>query len=379
MSTKQSPNFFTGLNELRAIAAFGVLVHHIELFKNRDQLASLFDYGIVKHFIGALGKNCVYLFFVLSGFLITYLLLKEKEKNHQVQIKKFYLRRIYRIWPLYYLIIFISFVIIPLINQQIPVYSSVNNYYSEIINDLANYSLTPLLLFLLFLPNFVLPLGYRVAGASQTWSIGVEEQFYLIWPHIVSKFNYRSLLYIFSAITIVLAGLKLLPIPVVQKFLNVLPFEFMAVGAIGAVIYLYHSEIISKYLNNTYAQVLSIVLILVLLFFKIFPQVIQNLGIGILFLILIIQATDNTNRYVIRNKLLDRFGIISYGIYMYHPFVMFLVFPVVNKFFSGSNIIIYNIALYISIPLITVTLSHISYQYFEKYFVNLKDKKFKTV
>src|SRR5690606_26003266 len=75
--------FFSGLNELRAVAAFGVVVHHIEAYKKRDGIESLFD-GALKPFVSLLGKNGVYLFFVLSGFLITYLLLVEINENSKV-------------------------------------------------------------------------------------------------------------------------------------------------------------------------------------------------------------------------------------------------------------------------------------------------------
>jgi peptidoglycan/LPS O-acetylase OafA/YrhL len=72
--------FFNGLNELRAFAALSVIFHHIELFKNSDHINSLLDSIYFSYFIEKLGKNGVYLFFVLSGFLITYLLLLEKGK-----------------------------------------------------------------------------------------------------------------------------------------------------------------------------------------------------------------------------------------------------------------------------------------------------------
>jgi peptidoglycan/LPS O-acetylase OafA/YrhL len=83
--------FFNGLNEIRAFAALSVIFHHIELFKNRDHISSLFESNFFSYFIGTVGKNGVHLFFVLSGFLITYLLLKEKEKCNTIFFKKFFL------------------------------------------------------------------------------------------------------------------------------------------------------------------------------------------------------------------------------------------------------------------------------------------------
>ena len=71
--------YFKGLDELRAIAAFAVVFHHLELFKKREGKFSLYDIPLFKPFISNLGHNGVICFFVLSGFLITYLLLIEKK------------------------------------------------------------------------------------------------------------------------------------------------------------------------------------------------------------------------------------------------------------------------------------------------------------
>ena len=60
--------YFKGLSELRAIAALFVIFHHIELYKHRDGLLSLYD-SFLNYFISHLGKNGVYIFFVLSGLL----------------------------------------------------------------------------------------------------------------------------------------------------------------------------------------------------------------------------------------------------------------------------------------------------------------------
>ena len=86
-----------------------VMVSHIEWAK---KLASLPNIDSVS-FVSQLGDSGVTLFFVLSGFLITYLLLQEKKQTQTIQIKNFYIRRILRIWPLYYLAVFLSFFVLP--------------------------------------------------------------------------------------------------------------------------------------------------------------------------------------------------------------------------------------------------------------------------
>src|SRR5689334_8705907 len=91
--------YLKGLNGIRTIAAFGVLLAHLKLW------ASDLKNTINENPWGPFG---VTMFFALSGFLITYLLLKEKDQsNGKIAIRKFYVRRILRIWPLYFLYLFI--------------------------------------------------------------------------------------------------------------------------------------------------------------------------------------------------------------------------------------------------------------------------------
>jgi len=95
---------FPGLNGIRAIAAMTVLIFHI------DQFLPHFDLKPVFHGPG-MAEYAVTLFFVLSGYLITHLLLLEKEKFQKIDLPKFYIRRILRIWPIYYAVLFIGLLI----------------------------------------------------------------------------------------------------------------------------------------------------------------------------------------------------------------------------------------------------------------------------
>src|SRR5262249_31635128 len=91
--------YFPGLNTLRFLAAFSVLIQHTE---SCPELFGLGNKVILGH-LCLTGHDSVGLFFVLSGFLITYLLLTEQGHTGRVRVGKFYLRRALRIWPLYYL------------------------------------------------------------------------------------------------------------------------------------------------------------------------------------------------------------------------------------------------------------------------------------
>lgn len=114
--------YFPNLNGLRFIAAFMVIVYHIEQFLSYFGYQNLTRNPVIK-LIGPLG---VELFFVLSGFLITYLILAEEKVTKTISIKDFYIRRILRIWPLYYFVGFLAFFVLPhLAIFNIPIYSDI--------------------------------------------------------------------------------------------------------------------------------------------------------------------------------------------------------------------------------------------------------------
>jgi peptidoglycan/LPS O-acetylase OafA/YrhL len=119
------------------------------------------------------GGNGVPLFFVLSSYLITTLLLREHERQGAIHLRDFYVRRALRIWPLYFTFIAGVFLLAPsgsgaaLHAEALPVY-------------------------LLFLANwsFLLPASAAAAGvAGVLWSVSVEEQFYVLWPLALKRFG----------------------------------------------------------------------------------------------------------------------------------------------------------------------------------------------
>ncbi len=137
---------FQSLDGLRAIAALLVVFGHIELIKQQFGIPNYFEKG---PFIFNLGDLSVTFFFVLSGFLITFLILKEEAINHTISLRNFYLRRILRIWPVYFLILLISLVIIPIdfssilySPEDVPNYS-MNNFLFTQVFFLPNISETP--------------------------------------------------------------------------------------------------------------------------------------------------------------------------------------------------------------------------------------------
>jgi peptidoglycan/LPS O-acetylase OafA/YrhL len=170
--------YFKGLDGLRAIGALSVVFGHIELIKSDFTVPNLLHLPFYKNTSGHLG---VILFFVLSGFLITYLLMVEKNKFKTISIKRFYFRRILRIWPIYYLILLLLLFVFPNI-IQLPY-----NAKPEFANLLDNYP--TLLIFFLMAPNLMCFGIPGIGGGFHLSSIGTEEQFYIFWPWLIKWFK----------------------------------------------------------------------------------------------------------------------------------------------------------------------------------------------
>jgi peptidoglycan/LPS O-acetylase OafA/YrhL len=151
--------YFPGLNGIRAIAALLVVCSHISLSL---EIFGFSDYGGID-----MAGYGVTMFIVLSGYLITYLLLNEYEENKLIDYRKFYMRRILRIWPIYYLSIIIALTCI---------------YFGGHAIDG-----TGLFFYLFMMANVPFVFGGALNLVGQLWSVGVEEQFYLFWPWLFKK------------------------------------------------------------------------------------------------------------------------------------------------------------------------------------------------
>src|ERR1044072_3982975 len=211
------PIYFSGLNGLRAIAAMAVVISHITLNLGEFHL-NPFIFGSFQdgkpQGLNLAGYG-VSIFFVISGFLITYLLQAEKEIQ-PVNIKKFYMRRILRIWPLYY--IYLILVLATLLAFGIAI------------------NLKMLLLYVFFAANVPYVLDTALPLLAHYWSIGVEEQFYLFWPWLNKKTN--ALLTLTLALIIILLGAKISlhlfhPGSLFEAALHVTRFHCMLIGALG--------------------------------------------------------------------------------------------------------------------------------------------------
>jgi peptidoglycan/LPS O-acetylase OafA/YrhL len=368
MKTTQSV-WFPGINGLRFIAASLVILMHLHSSLVNANLPHFYDLPVFYK-----GLYAVSFFFVLSGFLITYLLLQEKETTGKIKVKKFYMRRVLRIWPLYFIIVIIGLIFYW---KLVPVLGL--NFKSEYPKSLA------LVLYLFFLSN-IMNSFYHVGGILHvTWSIAVEEQFYLFWAPLFKKVkkNLPTTILIITSLSFLLSVLNTLNVFELKKgyclFISTLQFHYMGIGALAAWLLFNHN---TKLLNtiafrSKAVQGLLTLFILCFLFFyqkNVFGEILLTIPIGILFAWLIVNVAANPNKlFSLESSFLNYTGKISYGIYMYHMIIVYVCVFLFEKLQATQN---YSLAfvciLYFVVFDITILIAGCSYKFVEKPLLNIK-------
>jgi peptidoglycan/LPS O-acetylase OafA/YrhL len=359
--------FFPHLNGIRFIAAFLVIIHHIEQIKNIQNLSNHWTDNPAIELIGKLG---VILFFVLSGFLITYLLIEEEKKYSKIHIVQFYIRRILRIWPLYFIIVISAFFIWPHFDLFKLSPSQPNIIFQNIVPQI--------ILFALILPNIALAIYPPLPFASHTWSIGTEEQFYLIWPLLIRLFRKYKMILMCSIIMIYIIVNYTLHTEIIWKikygkqilnFWSMFNIDCMAIGGACAILLNKKSHFL-KLLVSPAVLILSISTATILIASGIKFGILNNEIYAVIFGLIILNFTA-TDRTIIRldYPFLQYLGNISFGLYMYHPVCIMIALAICKKLEIMSN--------WILVPstfLLTVLMASVSYYTIEKYFLKWKNK-----
>ncbi|MBW6482157.1 MAG: acyltransferase [Vicingaceae bacterium] len=363
--------YFENLDGLRFFSFLSVFFFH-SFHTNSDYLKSLPIYDFIKFNVFGEGNLGVNFFFVLSGFLITYLLIKEKKINAQINIKLFLIRRVLRIWPLFFFCVGFGFLIFP----------QVKLFFGQTPYETANP-----LYYITFLNNFDFirngPPDSSVLGIL--WSIAIEEQFYLIWPLILFLFPVKKFWIPFSLIILLSLIFRAFNDDYLVHELHTLScISDMAVGAFGAWLILEFNTFKSRIqqLNKKYIALIYLLTIIVyffrseLLYTSFEIRIFERLIVSIIFLFVILEQNYAQNSfYKLSNlKYISKLGKITYGLYCLH-FIGILISINLTKIFSFNTSLWQVLLLETFLALlITIVISKISYQYLESPFLRLKNK-----
>jgi len=314
-----------GLDLLRFIFALMVIGQHTKLFQAKE-----------------LGGAGVTGFFVLSGFLITSLLMDEQMRSGSVDLKAFYVRRVLRIWPLYFLFL-IGVLIAIWISPRFEPFRYLQSETSFLIND---FSFSRHLLGRIIIQG---PLGH-------IWSISVEEHFYFFWPLVFVFLKKRELQVVF--LFILALSLAVLNDYVWNRFIPI---------TIGCLIAYPYACWKALDLPQRYSSLLKGFGFLAFLLFAFHVPNYYSLGGGILFAFLILSFSDLA--FLQRVKpLIFYLGAITYSMYLLHPFCIRLTTFFLNRW----SLLKVNFLLFFAASTLSIMAGLASYVFFEKLILDRK-------
>ncbi len=373
LSHSTKPAYFNGLNALRFFAAALVVFHHIEEIRHGAGLFNLKNVDLFQN-----GGPAVSFFFVLSGFLITYVLRNEIQKTGTISIKYFYVKRSLRIWPLYFLLVIIGFVVLPLLLQG-----------DKYISKFPYLSFKGALLYILFLPN--LATGFwRGHFLLPLWSIGVEEQFYLFFAPLAQWFKKNLIPLLVGIIIIRFISTSFLQ-PLIENkayfyLVNSMRFENMAIGGLFMLLMTNRNHTITSLITSKVFQIFTWCYILFYLGYHwegMKPPVdipnglayfFYNLFNASMFASAILNTClSDTALFKFKSKALFKLGEISYGIYMYHMLFVFAGVEIMKKLnLTGGTVS--TAFIYLFVFGAAIVTAHLSFKFIEKPIIGLKRK-----
>lgn len=334
MKFVETKTYRKDIDGLRAVAVIAVILFHFGLLPN-----------------GYLGVD---VFFVISGYLITGIIYREL-KDDRFSVVNFYIRRIRRILPLTLILVFISLVI----GMIVMLPDDLENLAESVVatNIFGNN-----LLQAITTQNYW-DIGNEFKPLMHTWSLGIEEQYYIIYPVLlllIGRRHGRWLLPSLALLAVASLILYFLPFHAYKKFYY-LPFRFFEL-ALGGMAALYLKD---KIITHRYAAIFVLALIMILFVKFAFLPGQYALPVAVILTLGIIITANHKNKiasFILQNKISVAIGLISFSLYMWHQIILAYV-----RYFLIQKLQIYHLAL---IFLIVVVLSGITYYAIERPFRN---------
>lgn len=349
--------YFEKLDALRFFAFFLVIWQHAfsgifhEMTENVNLQITIDAFTVT----GGIG---VQIFFVISGFLITFLMINEEKVSGRVNLLFFYLRRVLRIWPLYYFVMILGIFVLPYIDSAF-------DFQGNILSNL-------------FFLNNIFSEG-APSNVNIAWSVAIEEQFYLFWPLVFILFrNNKKLLSFCCVVLFIQASIYALEHPTFAAYFSTFGnLKYLMIGCWGAFFYSNYKERISaSYLLKPNSFYLICFLALFLLSasnLSVSYNCLSRWLFAVFYLYLVIYCVDKSTGK--SSSIFSFLGKYTYGMYLYHPIILTFAYITIAKLgfdYTKGDLLKFIIA--IVTLLVTIGISILSYEYFEKPILRLKNK-----
>lgn len=371
--------YFENLDGLRFFCFLAVFLYH-SFITEFAHIGSSPIFNFVKHDLFGNGFLGVNFFFVLSGFLITFLLIEEKKFKGRINIPNFWIRRILRIWPLYFACIFVGFIVFP--------------YLKSMMGGVPNETANPLY-YLTFISNFdyinnsyLYPETQGMPDApilGVLWSVAIEEQFYLVWPILLGFIPVRW--YWVPFCTIILGSLIFRAthdVPKLHEMHTLSCIGDMAIGAFGAWLIQQREKFKQFFEELPRALIILLYVLLIGIFLfrdevllqSYYTRIFERAFIAVIMLSIILEQCYSKNSFYKLSSFpkITKLGVYTYGLYCIHFLVISITMGITKKL--GLNTQLWQVLLLepIIALAITIVIAKLSYRFFESPFLKLKDR-----
>jgi peptidoglycan/LPS O-acetylase OafA/YrhL len=341
------------LDSIRAVAILLVLIAH---WVPSEWMARLNT--------GSLGVD---MFFVLSGFLISWILLANRERaekelsGKRTELKNFYIRRTLRIFPIYYLLIFSLLFF--------------HDSTASVIDKAYPYYLTYTTNFYFFSIRAWDP------ALGHLWSLAVEEQFYLIWPTLMLFVSRKYLKYVIYGFIIIGVSSQLFLRGVFMiQYLTFSCFDSFGLGALLAWYLVYEPGSLGKFYKFLKIPALFGLALFVTAFVQTkwprFPMLRTGNSLIALFILTYIIYKERTGNmkfgFILNSRVMIFIGKISYGIYLYHGVLPHYISLFAKKFFHVDVSTLGTPVLFLINSSVVLLVSWLSWKLIEKPILSLK-------
>lgn len=354
--------YLPNLDSLRGIAAILVIISHFEQLKKYKNIPHVDNWGII-------GSTAVTIFFVLGGFLSTYFLINEKLKNGKINYQLFYSKRYIRIWPLYFIILIISFFIWP-----------------------THMEFEYLFLCIFMMSNVAFAMYGLNVVIDPIWTLGAEDQYYIFHPQLFRFKNFNTIFKWFIGLFVFYIMIRysfkwFVDSPRINFLLGKTRFDNFLLGGIGAFIF-YQSKnaiqipkliAIEWLFNKTFQIILAIAVIVYFIISTFYyPTIFSELILSLLLMPIILNFALNDNCIInIELKWLNFIGKVSFSLYLSHKIIIYGCLELckqkdIYKLIKSSPY--HHLLLYPIIFFITIGTAWLIYNYVEKNILLLKEK-----
>jgi peptidoglycan/LPS O-acetylase OafA/YrhL len=335
-------NHFECLNGLRAISIIAVVWHHTA--SSESHFLKLLGYGY----------HGVTFFFLISGFLITTLLLKERDRTGKIDLFAFFVRRSLRIFPLYYAVL-LAYVVLVFLQER---NTEVGAAFFNNLKYFATYT-----------SNIFVPLDGRVIFYF-AWSLAAEEQFYLVLAPLLALCNPKKAGILIAAISVALIAINIFGIGNAAVIAKVAPLGIWLGTAIA---FLLRSAKTASWLITICANRWCSIALGALTLYSLETNSLGGIsfvGCAAAFLIACLLKPKKLKTGVLNQKLLAHVGKVSYGVYLLH-----MIFKaVVSKSLEALGLTPPSEVVFIIVLVVTGIVATFSFNTFERFFLEFKAK-----